>query len=239
LLTNFLGSPLPHEPAQILGITTDKFSLRKTNALQNKISGFQQLTVETITEAWERLQDYISACPHHNMEEWFIIQSFYLGLIHSAWEHIDAAAGGSFFALSIEEAHKLVEKMASNQSWDEERTQTCTRKVHHPEEVDMLTAKIDLLMKKLKNPGLDHLKMVDSRVTCEECGETSHMGINCLTAPQMSTLLVIPTMLFVLIKASMLGGTNPVSSSTIANRVVMGKIPTEMSPLLEISLGIW
>jgi hypothetical protein len=47
------------------------------------------------------------------MEEWFIIQSFYHGLIHSSWEHIDAAVGGSFFTLSIEEAHKLVEKMAS------------------------------------------------------------------------------------------------------------------------------
>jgi hypothetical protein len=84
---------------------------------------------ETITEAWEPLQDYISACPHHDME-WFIIQSFYHGLIRSAREHIDDAAGGSFFALSIEEAHKLVEKMTSNQSWDEERTQTLTHKVH-------------------------------------------------------------------------------------------------------------
>jgi hypothetical protein len=96
------------------------------------------------------------------MEEWFIIQSFYHGLIRSAREHIDAAAGGSFFVLSIEEAHILVEKMASNQRWKEERTQTCTRKVHQLEEVDMLTAKIDLLMKKLENRGLDHLKMVNA-----------------------------------------------------------------------------
>jgi hypothetical protein len=48
------------------------------------------------------------------MEEWFIIQRFYRGLIRSAREHIDAAAGGSFFALSIEEARKLIEKMSSN-----------------------------------------------------------------------------------------------------------------------------
>jgi hypothetical protein len=48
------------------------------------------------------------------MEEWFIIQSFYHGLIRSSREHIDAPAGGSFFALSIEEARKLVEKMESN-----------------------------------------------------------------------------------------------------------------------------
>jgi hypothetical protein len=26
--------------------------------------------------------------------------------------------------------------------------------------------------------------MVDARVTCEECGETGHMGINCPTVPQ-------------------------------------------------------
>jgi hypothetical protein len=118
------------------------------------------------------------------MEEWFIIQSFYHGLIRSAREHIDAAAGGSFFTLSIEEARKLVEKMASNQRWDEERTQTRTRMVHQLEEVDMLTAKIDLLMKKLENPGLDRLKMVDARVTCEACGETGHMGINCPMVPK-------------------------------------------------------
>jgi hypothetical protein len=118
------------------------------------------------------------------MEEWFIIQSFYHGLIRSAQEHIDAAAGGSFFTLSIEEARKLVEKMASNPSWDDERTQTCTHKVHQLEEVNMFTAKIDLLMKKLENPGFDHLKMADARVTCEDCGETGHMGINCPTVPQ-------------------------------------------------------
>jgi hypothetical protein len=48
----------------------------------------------------------------------------------------------------------------------------------------MLTTKIDLGMKKLENLGLDHLKMVDAQVTCEECGEMDHMGINCPTVPQ-------------------------------------------------------
>jgi hypothetical protein len=112
------------------------------------------------------------------MEEWFIILSFYHGLIHSARPHIDTAAGGSFFALSIEEAQELIEKMASSQRWIDERTKTYTRKVHQLEEVDMLTAKIDLLMKKLEDPSLDHLKMVDAHMTCEECGETGHMGVN-------------------------------------------------------------
>jgi hypothetical protein len=42
---------------------TKFFPLGKTNALRNKISRFQQLTDETIIEAWECLQYYISACP--------------------------------------------------------------------------------------------------------------------------------------------------------------------------------
>jgi hypothetical protein len=67
------------------------------------------------------------------MEEWFIIQSFYHGLIRTAREHIDVVAGGSFFALNIEEAHKLIETMATNQSWDDERTSSRTRKVHQLE----------------------------------------------------------------------------------------------------------
>jgi hypothetical protein len=92
------------------------FLLDKTNALRNKISTFQQVTDETIAEAWELLLDYVSACPHHGMEEWFSIQNFYHGLIRTTREHIDAAAGGSFFAFSIEEAHKLIEKMTSNQT---------------------------------------------------------------------------------------------------------------------------
>jgi hypothetical protein len=74
--------------------------------------------------------------------------------------------------------------MASSQSWIDERTQTRARKVHQLEEVDMLTAKIDIVMKKLEDLGLDGPKMVDSCMKCEECRETSHMGINFLAVCQ-------------------------------------------------------
>ena len=56
------------------------FPVGKTNALRNKISGIQQLPDETIPEVWERLQEYIQACPQHDMEEWLIIQNFFHGL---------------------------------------------------------------------------------------------------------------------------------------------------------------
>ena len=93
----------------------------KTNALRSKISGFQQLPDETIHVAWERFQEYIVACLHHDMEELLIIQSFFHGLNQPAQNLIDAASGGSFLLLGVTGAKTLVEKIASNQSWKGDR----------------------------------------------------------------------------------------------------------------------
>jgi hypothetical protein len=49
------------------------------------------------------------------------MQTFYRGLIPSARETMDAAAGGAFLSLTLTKATELVEKMASNQSWNEDR----------------------------------------------------------------------------------------------------------------------
>jgi hypothetical protein len=40
---------------------------------------------------------------------------------------MDAATGGAFLSLTINQVTSLVEKMASNQGWNEERTQTRKR----------------------------------------------------------------------------------------------------------------
>jgi len=44
------------------------FPMGNTNALRGEISNFQQTSMESIPEVWERLQDYIQACLHHGME---------------------------------------------------------------------------------------------------------------------------------------------------------------------------
>jgi hypothetical protein len=85
------------------------------------------------------------------MKNWLLMQTFYHGLTTSTRENMDAAAGGSFLSLTIHDATALVEKMASNQGWNEERTQPRKRGggMHQLKEVDMLSAKMDLLTKKL------------------------------------------------------------------------------------------
>jgi hypothetical protein len=97
---------------------------------------------------------------------------------------MDAAAGGAFLSLTLLATTTLVEKMASNQGWNEERVQTCKRGggMHQFKEVDMLSAKMDLLMKKLEdraNEKKEVMHINGSRMTCEECGDTGHSGNNC------------------------------------------------------------
>jgi len=118
------------------------------------------------------------------MENWLLMLTFYHGLSNSTRETMDAVAGGAFLSLTISQVTALVEKMASNQSWSEERTQTHKRGggMHQLKEVDMLAAKMDLLMKRLDERTIKKKKVMhihDSGMTCEECGETGHIGTNC------------------------------------------------------------
>ena len=54
--------------------------------------------------------------------------------------------------------------------------------MHQFKEVDMLSAKMDLLMKKLEDQANEKLEVIyihDSRMTCEACGNIGHSGNNC------------------------------------------------------------
>ena len=72
----------------------------------------------------------------------------------------------------------LINKMVANQSWREERK---TQKgMHTVKETDMLSTKIDLLMKRLEEWAQDKDTMMDTvlamepHMTCEVCGNVGH-----------------------------------------------------------------
>jgi hypothetical protein len=97
---------------------------------------------------------------------------------------MDVAARGAFLSLTIRDATTLVEKMASNQSWNEECTQTRNigGGMHQLKEVDMMSAKKYLLMKNLKdraNKKKEVMHIHDSHMICEVCGDTGLSGSNC------------------------------------------------------------
>ena len=111
------------------------------------------------------------------------MQTFYRGLSNSTRETMDAAAGGAFLSLTITLSTALMEKMASNQGWSEERMQTRKRGggMHQLKEIDMLAAKMDLLMKRLDERAVEKKEVMDvndSGMTYVECGETGHTSTN-------------------------------------------------------------
>jgi hypothetical protein len=74
---------------------------------------------------------------------------------------MDAATGGAFLSLTIRDAIALVEKMASNQGWNEEQTQTHKRGgMHQLKKVDMMSAKMDLLMKRLDDRASEKKEVI-------------------------------------------------------------------------------
>ena len=70
--------------------------------------------MESIPEAWERLQEYILVYTHQGMDEWLVLQSFYNGLTTTSSAHLDAAAGGAYLDLTVANAKALIEKKVAN-----------------------------------------------------------------------------------------------------------------------------
>jgi hypothetical protein len=82
--------------------------------LRNKIATFAQYPTETISEAFERFNDYTLAVPHYKFPKEDLVQKFYQGLTLASRMIIDAKAGGSIIELTPTEAFTLFKKVADN-----------------------------------------------------------------------------------------------------------------------------
>ena len=75
-----------------------------------------------------------------------IIQKFYAGLNFASRNLLDSAAGGTFMGITLREATKLLDNIMVNYSqWHTERS--TIKKVHAIEEINVLSGKMDELMK--------------------------------------------------------------------------------------------
>ena len=91
--------------------------------LRSNINCFKQKESESLFEAWERYKDMLQLCPHHGLEEWFIIHTFYNGLLYNTRLTIDAAASGALMDKPYHDAYKLIKSMAQNHyHWGSDRT---------------------------------------------------------------------------------------------------------------------
>ena len=122
------------------------FCPAKIISLRNDIMNFKQLDHEHVAQSWERMKLMIRNCPTHVLNLWMIIQIFYAGLNFSSRNLLDSAAGGRFMEITLGEATKLLDNIMINYSqWHTERS--TSKKVHAIEEINVLSGKMDELMK--------------------------------------------------------------------------------------------
>ena len=89
-------------------------------------------------------------CPTHGLNLWMIIQKNYAGLNFASRNLLDSAAGGTFMEITLGEAAKLLDNIMVNYSqWHTERS--TNKKVHAIEEINVLSGKMDELMKLFAN----------------------------------------------------------------------------------------
>jgi len=96
-------------------------------------------------------------CPHHGLEKWLIVHTFYNGLSYTTKMTVDAAAGGALMKKNYTEAYALIEDMAQNHyQWTNERAITASSSskkeagIHEVSNFDYLAAKVDALTLKFE-----------------------------------------------------------------------------------------
>jgi hypothetical protein len=143
------------------------YSSGKTQSLHNKIATFAQYPMETISEAFERFNEYTRAVPHHKFPKEDLVQKFYQGLTMASRMVVDASAGGSIIELTLTKAFTLFKKVVDNDMWVSSgrlllvQPAGNVKGVLQVEKEDILEGKIDSLMQRLEKMDIEKKEAQD------------------------------------------------------------------------------
>ena len=159
----------------------------RTIFLRGQIYTFEQKPFESLYEAWERYKELQRLCPHHGLEKWLLVQTFYNGLGGDSRGILDNAANGSFMNLAVTAGHDLIEEMAIHNSQYGNPRGLANKGGKH--EVDsssyaLLTSQMSVINQKLDNMRASNprssqpmsLAATSSHTDplCENCGFLGH-----------------------------------------------------------------
>jgi len=65
-------------------------------------------------ESWQRFKDLLRLCPHHGLQWWMLVQSFYNRVTQLVRSTIDATAEGTLMNKTKDEAYNLIKEMVLN-----------------------------------------------------------------------------------------------------------------------------
>jgi len=124
-------------------------------------------------------------CPHHRLEKWLVIHTFYNGLLYVTKMTVDAAAGVALMNKDFKTTYALIEDMTQNHyQWADEGTSSATspfKQEASKNEIppfDHLSAKVDALSLKFDKLNITTLPTFISS-PCGACGIIDHTNIKC------------------------------------------------------------
>ncbi|GJV33539.1 hypothetical protein Tco_1393939 [Tanacetum coccineum] len=106
-----------------------KFSLRDqaSNWLERlpagSITTWEDLTTQSLSEAWTRFKDLLQKVPHHGIDLWLQVKKIYDHVNPVTRRTIDQSAGGKLRDQNAEESWALLKDLAlyDNESWNDQR----------------------------------------------------------------------------------------------------------------------
>ncbi|XP_050233223.1 uncharacterized protein LOC126681711 [Mercurialis annua] len=157
----------------------------------SEITNFGQSDGESLHEAWDRFRELQRSCPHHNLPNELLMQTFYNGASEATRGMIDAAAGGSLMK-SNEKAKQTPAK------------EQLPKGVYSVDQATALQAQVDVLTKQMQN-----MFVAAVQASCDLCGQLGHNSFECYLAAPSDTEQVN----FVVAQGQGRGGNNPYSKT--------------------------
>ncbi|CAM8962628.1 unnamed protein product [Rhodiola kirilowii] len=167
------------------------FPPSKIAHFRNKIISFQSMDSETLYESWERYKELMRLCPHHNLELWQIIDTFYQGIDQGMRTLINQAAGGGLNGVPLEDTYDIIERAAQDyQLWTSDRGNLKDKKgvqdlylADSTNDIAELTNTVKMLAAEVKNmktgPYMKSPIVANAAAYCQICGSPSHFAEGC------------------------------------------------------------
>ena len=157
------------------------FSPAKIAKQRNVIFSFHQEDGEALYKAWERYKGMQRKFPHHGIPNWLVIHNFYIGIREEIQISIDAAAGGTLMAKTLELAKQIIEEMSLNFYWRDKRNNKKGGKY----EVDALLAIQNYIPALARR--MDQLSAGNTLKACQVCRIQGHSSSECVAVESSSS----------------------------------------------------